>query len=271
MKNDHYVYAYFDPRNYEMFYVGEGHGSRKNAHRPNKVGTEKERQIHEIERAGQKPLIRIVATNLTEDQAFLVEKALIWQSGKRLTNISSGRYSENFRPPDTLHKTLPGFDTALGVNFVNVGQNPKHREWNDCRKYGFLAAGYGQRFSEQLNRLETGAIAAAFLKGCGYVGIARVVAKPVPSRDFKFKGRPLRRNMLTGPELLHDAHDDEICEYLVGVKWIKSVPCEDARFRRKAGLFSSQQIVCSLSGQPKTLRFLEQQFRVSFDKLLSAD
>jgi hypothetical protein len=24
---DHYVYAYFDPRNLEMFYVGEGQGS----------------------------------------------------------------------------------------------------------------------------------------------------------------------------------------------------------------------------------------------------
>ena len=271
MKTDYYVYAYFDPRNYEMFYVGKGQGSRKNAHRPNKMGTDKERQIYDIERDGLKPLIKIVATNLTEDQAFLVEKALIWQSGKRLTNINSGRYAENFRPPDTLHKTLSGFDTALGVYFANVGHYQENRAWNDSRKYGFLAAGYGRRFSEQLDRLQVGAIAAAFLKGSGYVGIGRIIAEPVPSRDFRFKGRPLRRNMLTGPGLLHNAHDDELCDYLVGVKWIKSVPAEGARFRRKAGLFATQRIVCSLSGQPKTLRFLEQQFRVNFDKLLAAE
>ena len=32
-KTNYYVYAYFDPRNYEMFYVGKGQGSRKYAHR----------------------------------------------------------------------------------------------------------------------------------------------------------------------------------------------------------------------------------------------
>jgi hypothetical protein len=39
---NYYVYAYFDPRNYEMLYVGKGHGNRKNAHRAVKAGTEKE-------------------------------------------------------------------------------------------------------------------------------------------------------------------------------------------------------------------------------------
>src|SRR5712691_815594 len=108
MKNNSnfYVYAYFDPRNYEMFYVGKGQGSRKHAHQPQKLGTAKERRIHEIERAGLKPLIRIIAANLTEDQAFLVEKALIWRTGVWLTNMNPGHFSDNFRPPNTLHLSL---------------------------------------------------------------------------------------------------------------------------------------------------------------------
>ena len=53
--SNYYVYAYFDPRNYEVFYVGKGQGSRKNAHKPQKLGTGKERRIHEIKRAGLKP------------------------------------------------------------------------------------------------------------------------------------------------------------------------------------------------------------------------
>jgi len=273
MKTDSnfYVYAYFDPRNYEMLYVGKGKGSRKNAQRPNKAGTERERRIHEIARAGLKPLIRVVAANLTEDQALLVEKALIWRTGESLTNVSGGHYADNFRPPNTLHQSLPGFDSARGIYFVNVGENQTHRQWEDCRRFGFLAAGYGRRFSEQLDRLDVGSIAAAYLNGRGYVGIARVIAKPVPARDFRYQGRPLRPRMLKGSELLHDAQDDDDCEYLVAVKWIKHVPQEDARFRRRAGLFAGRLIVASLSGQPKTLEFLQQQFRVNFERLLSAE
>jgi uncharacterized protein len=153
MKTDanYYVYAYFDPRDYEMLYVGKGKGRRKNAHSPNKVGTAKERQIHEIERAGQKPLIKVVAANLTEEHAFLVEKALIWRTGESLTNVSGGHYADNFRPPNTLHLSLPGFDTEHGIFFVNVGAYfGPHRQWEDCYKYNFLAAGYGREHSAQL-------------------------------------------------------------------------------------------------------------------------
>ena len=272
MKSDssYYVYAYFDPRNYKLFYVGKGRGSRKNAHHPDRAGTATERRIDEIHRAGQEPLIRIVAANLKDDQAYLVEKALIWLSGESLTNISGGQFAENFRPPNTLHLPLPGFDTARGIHFVNVGDWP-HRQWDDCRKFGFLAAGYGKRYSDQLYRLEVGAIAAAYVSKHGYVGIGRVVARPVQAKDFRFNGRPLKPRMLTGPKLLHDANDEDRCEYLVAVKWIKRVPREDARFRRKAGLFATRQIVASLSGQPRTLKFLEKQFNVNFEKLLATD
>ncbi len=75
--------------------------------------------------------------------------------------------------------------------------------------------------------------------------------------------------MLTGAELLHDHLNDDKCEYLVAVKWIKHLPQTDARFRKNAGLFAGRLIVASLSGQPKTLKFLEQQFKVNFEKLLS--
>jgi hypothetical protein len=268
--SDYYVYAYFDPRNYEMLYVGKGRGSRKNAHRPVKAGTEKERRLHGIQQAGLRPLIRVIAVNLTDDQALLVEKSLIWRTGESLTNVSGGHYADKFRPPNTLHLSLPGFDTTRGVCFVNVGHWP-HREWEDCRKYGFLATGYGREFSSQLDRLEVGSIAAAYMSGHGYVGIARVLAKPVTAREFRYRGRPLRRRMLKGPELLHDAHDDDKCEYLVAVHWIKHVPQERARFRSKAGLFANPSVVSSLSNQLKTLEFLEQQFKVRFQRLLSVE
>ena len=150
----YYVYAYFDPRNYEMLYVGKGRGGRKYAHLPNKAGSAKERQIHEIKRAGLEPLIRVVAADLTNEQALLVEKALLWRTGGSLTNVSGGHFAQNFRPPNTLHLSLPGFDTVRGIFFVNVGAHfGPHRQWDDCYKYDFLAAGYGRKHSSQLDRL----------------------------------------------------------------------------------------------------------------------
>ena len=197
-----YVYAYLDPDDYDMLYVGKGQGRRKYAHLPNKTGTWTERRIHEIKRAGKEPLIKTVAVNLTEEQAFLVEKALIWSLRKSLTNMSGGHFAKNFRPPHTFDQSLPGFDTDHGIFVVNVGHYEDHRSWEDCRKYGFVAAGYGRKYSSQLDRLEVGSIAAAYQKGSGYLGIARIIRKAVPSRDFLYHGRPLRPRMLEGPELL---------------------------------------------------------------------
>jgi hypothetical protein len=277
MKTDsnYYVYAYFDPGSYEMIYVGKGHGGRKYAHLPDKAGSATERRIHAIERAGLKPLIRVVAAKLTDEQALLVEKALIWRTGESLTNLSGGHFADNFRPPNTLHLSLPGFDTVRGIFFVNVGAHfGPHRQWEDCYKYDFLAAGYGREFSSQLDRLSVGDIVAAYFikKGYnhGYVGVGRVVTTSVPVADFRYKGRPLNRRMLTGPELLHDIEDEDECEHLVGVNWIKKVPQEKAQWRKGAGLWAGRRIVASLSRQPKTKQFLERQFKVNFELLLAS-
>ena len=272
---NYYVYAYLDPRNYEMLYVGKGKGSRKYAHLPNKAGTATERRIHEIKRAGKEPVIRVVAVNLTEQQALLVEKALIWRPGGSLTNVSGGHFAKNFRPPNTLDEELPDFDTVHGIFFVNVGAHfGPHRQWEDGYEYGFLAAGYGRENSSQLDRLSVGDIVAAYFKKegykNGYVGVGRVVAPKIPVADFRFNGRPLSRRMLNGPDLLHDADDADQCEYLVKVDWIKKVLPENAQFRKRDGLFVARQIVVSLSHQPKTLQFLERQFKVNFESLLAA-
>lgn len=266
--SNYYVYAYFDPDDLDMLYVGKGQGRRKYAHLPNEAGTDTERRIHEIKKAGKEPLIKTVAVNLTEEQAFLVEKALIWSLRKLLTNVSGRHFAKNFRPLHTLRQLLPGFDTPRGIFFANVCHWEEGRNWEDCRKYGFLAAGYGRKYSEQLDRLEIGSIAAAYENGTGFVGIGEVIAKAVPSRDFRYHGRPLRPRMLKGPELLHDAEDDGECDYLVAIKWKKHVPLKDAKFRKRAGLFTPRLVVASLSKKPKTLQYLEQQFKVNFESLL---
>src|SRR5690606_34854705 len=131
-----YVYVYIDPRNFEEFYYGKGKGNRKSAHLTDSSDTEKTKRIKDIQKAGLKPIIKVIAKDLTEKQAFLIEKTLIWKLGKNLTNLSSGHFAEKFRPHDTLHLDLAHFDFKNGLYYINVGEGV-HRCWEDCKKYGF--------------------------------------------------------------------------------------------------------------------------------------
>ncbi|MBE2274655.1 MAG: GIY-YIG nuclease family protein [Flavobacteriales bacterium] len=81
-KGDYYVYVYIDPRNYEEFYYGKGKGNRKDAHLNDESDSEKARRIKDIQKAGLKPIIRVIVKDLTEKEAFLIEKTLIWKLGR---------------------------------------------------------------------------------------------------------------------------------------------------------------------------------------------
>ena len=144
MKN-YYVYVYIDPRNFEEFYFGKGRGSRKNAHLLDTSDTEKVRRIASIRVAGLEPIIRVIARDLTEHDALFVEKTLLWKLGRQLTNVSSGSYAHNFRPHDTLHLDLAGFDFENGIYYYNVGEGSA-RDWDDYREFGFISGGQGARW-----------------------------------------------------------------------------------------------------------------------------
>lgn len=268
-RSDYYVYVYIDPRNNEEFYYGKGMGSRKSAHLMDRSESEKSRRIAAIKKAGVKPIIRVIARELTESQALLVEKTLLWKLGKSLTNLATGHFTESFRPHNTLHKLIPGFDFRHRLMYVNVGQgSDMHRSWVDSRKYGFLAAGQGIRWRDQICRLNVGDIVAAFVATRGYVGIGRVLKEARMINEVTFNGKPALRCRFDGKGMKKNSGDEECSEFLCLVKWIKTVPVEEAYWKRTAGLFSTQLVTASLSNQQKTLRFLEGAFEVSFEKLL---
>ena len=119
--SNYYVYVYIDPRNFEEFYYGKGKGSRKDAHLSEDTDSDKSKRIKAIHAAGLSPIVRVIARGLSEHDALLVEKTLLWKLGKQLTNISSGHYASNFRPHDALHRKLSGFDFQNGLYYYNVG------------------------------------------------------------------------------------------------------------------------------------------------------
>jgi len=165
--NNFYVYVYIDPRNFEEFYFGKGRGSRKNAHLSDTSDSKKARRISAIKKAGLKPIIRVIARNLSEHDAFLVEKTLLWKLGRHLTNVSSGHYSDNFRPHNTLHLELSDFDYQCGFYYYNVGEGP-HRNWDDYRNWGFISAGQGIRWRDAMLGFQKGDAVAAYLKSHGF-------------------------------------------------------------------------------------------------------
>ena len=269
-KDNYYVYVYIDPRNYEEFYFGKGKENRKEAHLSDNGDTDKTKHIKNIQKDGLSPIIKVIAKDLIESEAFLIEKTLIWKLGKNLTNISSGHFADKFRPHNTMHLDLAPFDFQNGLYYVNVGEG-ETRSWKDSRRYGFLAAGQDKKWSDPLRVLEVGDIVVAYLKldssGGGYVGIGRVKEKAVKINEFTYNGKSLRDCDLKSSGMYVNSDNDK-SEYLVKIDWIKSVKRENGKWRKKYGLFTTQQIRASLQYQIKTVEFLEGEFSVDFRELL---
>lgn len=267
--DDYYVYVYIDPRNFEEFYFGKGRDSRKNAHLSDSSDSEKARRIAEIHKAGEKPIIRVIARDLDEHDALLIEKTLLWKLGKQLTNVSSGHYSKSFRPHNTLHRELFGFDYRRGIYYYNVGEN-KHlkRSWDDYRKFGFISGGGAKRWRVAMLGFQKGDVIAAYLKRHGFVGIGILTDRAKPIREVIIKGKPLLSYKLRCPRMAEHAESNELCEYVAPVKWVAAVERTQAKWKSNAGLYTTTLVRASLDGQPKTVSFLNKKFGVNVRKLL---
>ena len=261
-KNDYYVYIYIDPRNYEEFYYGKGRGSRKDAHLLDRSDSEKARRITAIHKAGLKPIIRVIARELSEHDALLVEKTLLWKLGRQLTNVSSGHYADNFRPHNSLHALLTGFDYQCGIYYYNVGEC-LYRNWDDYLQFGFISAGQGVRWRDAMLGFHEGDVIAAYLKGSGFVGIGQLTSRAKPVREVTISGKPLLSHNLRCQNMADNAESNDLCEYVATVKWINAVDRANAKWKAKAGIYTTTHVRASLDGQPATIAFLEDAFGVN--------
>ena len=103
-KKNYYVYGLIDPRKKakSFFYIGKGTENRVFSHERESKDIERENKklstIREIEAAGLNVGRVILCSNLTEDEAFAAEAALInafrYIGKEEMTNIVSGHHSE---------------------------------------------------------------------------------------------------------------------------------------------------------------------------------
>jgi hypothetical protein len=262
--HDYYVYVYIDPRNHEEFYYGKGQGSRKDAHLHDPSKSSKTKRIKEIKNEGLEPIVRVIARGLSESEALLVEKTLLWKLGKWTTNIASGHFARKFRPHNALHKKLVGFDFQLGLYYYNVGEG-KHRNWDDYRKFSFISAGQGERWGRAMRGFNVGDDFVAYLSRFGFVGVGRIISEAKMIRDVHVNGKPLLSLPLVCRKMSQSCGSIRKSEYVCLVKWYKSVPRSKARSVHHKGLFTPQKVRATLQ-DPKTIKFLESKFNVKLRK-----
>jgi hypothetical protein len=111
-----------------------------------------------------------------------------------------------------------------------------------------VSGGGAKWHSQTLKQLSVGARVFVNIPQAGYVGVGTVRAVAVPARDFMVEHDSEARPILEAP---HEAQgmgnfvdDDEKCEWIVGVDWIKTVP-KDKAFWEK-GMFANQNTVTKL-------------------------
>jgi uncharacterized protein len=150
------------------------------------------------------------------------------------------------------------------VYYFNVGQS-EHWQWADCSKYGFISAGQGPQWKRSICGFNIGDIFAAYLKGKGFVGIGQITEKARPIREVKINGRPLMSLPLACKKMDDNIDNDEKCEYVALVDWIRSIPEGEAKFI--SGLYTTTHVRASLDNQPETRSYLDKAFEVSLSEL----
>ncbi|MEH2323289.1 MAG: hypothetical protein V7K32_06900 [Nostoc sp.] len=132
--------------------------------------------------------------------------------------------------------------------YVNLGEG-KHRNWEDCQKYGFISAGSEKNYSRPLiNLLFPGSRVFVYIPKTGYVGVGLVTHPAVRVKDFKvlFNGQqvPILDAPIVAPSMGEYADDLDKSEYLVRVEWIKTVPKSQADWEE--GLFRNPHTACKM-------------------------
>ncbi len=139
-----------------------------------------------------------------------------------------------------------------GEFYVSHGEHEEHRLWSNARKYGYVSAGFGKWYTQTLELLEKGERVWVNVPGRGYVGVGTVLDKVKPITEFMIQGSnnemlPITAVVKEIPETNKSA--DEL-EYFVRVKWLKTVPLEDAV--KEKGFFGNQNTVA----KPKSKKWI---------------
>lgn len=149
-------------------------------------------------------------------------------------------------PEETQEKTISKStkEPWNGEFYVSFGHG-KERHWNDAVKYGYISAGHGLWYSKTLNMLDVGNRVWVNIPKTGYVGIGEVIGDICRAEEYQFAehdNQTLLQLETEGKYEQLSQLDDDNAEYIVPVKWIKTVGVKKAF--SETGLFGNQNSVC---------------------------
>lgn len=148
-----------------------------------------------------------------------------------------------------------------GYWFMNTGDGSNEgRSWEDCRKYGFMLAGGGEKWIRDAQKLKVGDKLFAYLSGHGYVGLGVVTAEAVPMKDFVPAGqsKPILELPLTARVQRDRMNDPGRADWCAAVRWIRAVDRDKAVLKSHARRSTLEQIK-----KPELVADLLRQFGVS--------
>ncbi|MCY2950821.1 MAG: hypothetical protein NTU53_02455 [Planctomycetota bacterium] len=153
-----------------------------------------------------------------------------------------------------------------GEYYVSFGV-VEHRNWEGAVKYGFIRGGGVTWYSNTLSVLEAGARVWVNVPGQGYVGVGVVSEGVVKADQFMVKDEagqavPILAVLPKETARLWNNDDEEKAEYVVRVKWLKTVQLSEAI--KEKGFFGNQNTVAQPKAQKwqRTIKRLKKRFGV---------
>jgi len=162
--------------------------------------------------------------------------------------------------PEELQNRIDTRSPWSGFWSFNIGEGI-HRNWDDCRRYGYVGAGQGKRYMATIQNLKKGDKVFAYLSGYGYVGFGEVVEEAKMIKDFVVESiqKPLLELELEAPEAGENSNEPEMSEWVAGVNWKKTFTRDEAKTFK--GAFVYRSVLCKLRDQA-TVEFLKREFEV---------
>lgn len=180
----------------------------------------------------------------------------------RTWDADPGR-AEETKARASVKKTRPPWN---GQDFYVAFGDADRRSWSDALRYGYVSGGGGKFYSQTLRSLFPGARVFVYLPQTGYVAVGTVRESSQRIRDFTVEVNgatvPLLDAPLDNSNIGWDADDEDKSEYLVRVDWLKTVPKEEAIWKK--GMFANQNTAARLR-DPFTLETLIDAFGLTAD------
>jgi serine/threonine protein kinase len=185
-----------------------------------------------VRKTGNKPVTIVDCLTVKNDWLVLIEETI-----NQLNNARKQKAGLQISEKSPIRHLY----TECYAN-LSSDREPPSRVWADAVQYEFFSGGGSRKIRAALQSLNAGDRLWVNVTPFGFVGVGLVLDAAKPANDFKVKladgsELPVLQLQMRGDYRRQWAHDPELCEYFVPMKWVDTLPVQRA-FREK-GLYGT--------------------------------